>query len=244
MCLFFIALIAIGNLRGVKESGRIFAAPTYLFLTMIGSLILLGIVKLSMGTLHHAATASYQAGWDLEHAAKGIEPLAVVGIFLGLHALASGSTAMTGVEAISNGVPAFRPPEWKNARTTLMWMGGLLGTMFLGISFLAQKVQAVPDPTQQQTVLAEIGRTVYGTTTARPRRVLRPADRHHDGAGARGQHRVRRLPPVGELPGRRRLPAATVHDARTPPGLLERHHRAVPGGGRPGRRVRWRTSPG
>ena len=166
MCLFFIALIAIGNLRGVKESGRIFAAPTYLFLTMIGSLVLLGIVKLSMGTLHHAATASYQAGWDLEHAAKGIEPLAVVGIFLGLHALASGSTAMTGVEAISNGVPAFRPPEWKNARTTLMWMGGLLGTMFLGISFLAQKVQAVPDPTQQQTVLAEIGRTVYGTTTA------------------------------------------------------------------------------
>ena len=72
---------------------------------------------------------------------------------------------MTGVEAISNGVPAFRPPQWKNARTTLMWMGGLLGTMFLGISFLAQKVQAVPDPTQQQTVLAEIGRTVYGTTT-------------------------------------------------------------------------------
>ena len=63
MCLFFIALIAIGNLRGVKESGRIFAAPTYLFLTMIGSLVLLGIVKLSMGTLHHAATASYQAGW-------------------------------------------------------------------------------------------------------------------------------------------------------------------------------------
>ena len=165
MCLFFIALIAIGNLRGVKESGRIFAAPTYLFLTMIGSLILLGLVKLSMGTLGLADTASYSAGWNLEHAANGVEPLAVVGIFLGLHALASGSTAMTGVEAISNGVPAFRPPEWKNARTTLMWMGGLLGTMFVGISFLAQKVQAVPDPTQQQTVLAEIGRTVFGTTT-------------------------------------------------------------------------------
>ena len=165
MCLFFIALIAVGNLRGVKESGRIFAAPTFLFLTMIGSLLLIGMVKLWTGTLHAADTASFSAGWSLEHAAKGVEPLAVVGIFLGLHALASGSTAMTGVEAISNGVPAFRPPEWKNARTTLMWMGGLLGTMFVGISFLAQKVQAVPDPTQQQTVLAEIGRTVYGTTT-------------------------------------------------------------------------------
>ena len=165
MCLFFIALIAIGNLRGVKESGRIFAAPTFLFLTMIGSLVVLGIVKLASGTLQHAATASFQAGWAAENAAKGIEPIAIIGLFLGLHALASGSTAMTGVEAISNGVPAFRPPEWKNARTTLMWMGGLLGAMFLGISFLAQKVQAVPDPTQQQTVLAEIGRTVYGTTT-------------------------------------------------------------------------------
>lgn len=164
MCLFFIALIAVGNLRGVKESGRIFAAPTFLFLTMIGSLLLLGIVKLASGTLQHAATSDFSAGWASEHAAKGIEPLAIVGLFLGLHALASGSTAMTGVEAISNGVPAFRPPEWKNARTTLMWMGGLLGTMFLGISFLAQKVQAVPDPTQQQTVLAEIGRAVYGTT--------------------------------------------------------------------------------
>jgi YD repeat-containing protein len=165
MCLLFIALIAVGNLRGVKESGRVFAAPTFLFLTMIGSLIVIGIVKLAAGTLGHAATGGFRAGWAAEHAAAGVEPLAVVGLFLGLHALASGSTAMTGVEAISNGVPAFRPPEWKNARTTLMWMGGLLGTMFLGISFLAQKVQAVPDPTQQQTVLAEIGRTVYGTST-------------------------------------------------------------------------------
>jgi hypothetical protein len=149
----------------VKESGRIFAAPTFLFLTMIGSLIVIGIVKLASGTLGHAATGGFRAGWAAEHAAAGVEPLAVIGLFLGLHALASGSTAMTGVEAISNGVPAFRPPEWRNARTTLMWMGGLLGTMFLGISFLAQKVQAVPDPTQQQTVLAEIGRTVYGTST-------------------------------------------------------------------------------
>ncbi|MEO8423208.1 MAG: APC family permease [Actinomycetota bacterium] len=165
LCLFFIALIAVGNLRGVKESGRIFAAPTFLFLTMIGSLILLGIVKLASGTLQHAATGGFTAGWASEHSAQGIEPLALVGLFLGLHALASGSTAMTGVEAISNGVPAFRPPEWKNARTTLMWMGALLGTMFLGISFLAQKVQAVPDPTQQQTVLAEIGRAVYGSST-------------------------------------------------------------------------------
>jgi amino acid transporter len=164
ICVFFIALIAVGNLRGVKESGRIFAAPTFLFLAMIGALIVIGLERLASGSLHHAATAPYVAGWASEHAARAVEPLAVVGLFLGLHALASGSTAMTGVEAISNGVPAFRPPEWKNARTTLMWMGGLLGTMFLGISFLAQRVQAVPDPTQKQTVLAEIGRAVYGTS--------------------------------------------------------------------------------
>ena len=240
MCLFFIALIAIGNLRGVKESGRIFAAPTYLFLTMIGSLILLGIVKLSMGTLRHAATASYQAGWALEHAAKGIEPLAVVGLFLGLHALASGSTAMTGVEAISNGVPAFRPPEWKNARTTLMWMGGLLGTMFLGISFLAQKVQAVPDPTQQQTVLAEIGRTVYGTTTLGHVAfyVLQIATTMVLVLAANTA--------FADFP---RLASFQAGDDFLPRQFttrghrlvfLERHHRAVAGGGRAGHRVRRR----
>jgi len=165
LAVFFIALIAVGNLRGVKESGRIFAAPTYLFITMIGSLMIIGIVRLVSGTLDPISSGAYRAGWAAEHAAAGISPIAVIPLFLAMHALASGSTAMTGVEAISNGVPAFKPPEWRNARTTLMWMGAILGTMFLGISLLATHLHTVPDPTEKQTVLAEIGRAIYGTTS-------------------------------------------------------------------------------
>ena len=161
-----IALIAIGNLRGVKESGRIFAAPTYVFITMVMSLIVIGIVRMVGGALHPVAAGAYQAAWAREHALKAITPIAVVPIFLVLHALASGSTAMTGVEAISNGVPAFKPPEWRNARGTLMWMGATLGTMFLGISWLAHRLQVVPDPSEKSTVLADIGRAIYGSRGA------------------------------------------------------------------------------
>ena len=163
MAVTFIALIAIGNLRGVKESGRIFAAPTYVFIAMVMSLIVIGALRMAMGTLHPVPYVAYKLGWATEDTLKGIAPLAVIPIFLTLHALASGSTAMTGVEAISNGVPAFKPPEWRNARTTLMWMGATLGTMFLGISWLSHRLQVVPDPTEKSTVLADIGKTIYGS---------------------------------------------------------------------------------
>ena len=78
------------------------------------------------------------------------ETTGAIGLFLILHAFASGGAAVTGVEAISNGVPAFKPPEWLNARTTLMWMGGLLGVMFLGLSFLAMKLQVMPTRDQDR----------------------------------------------------------------------------------------------
>ncbi len=167
MAVFAIAILAIGNLRGVKESGEIFAAPTYVFITMIFSLLIIGAIRWATGSLHVAATsAAYSAGWleELKGRAATAAILTAVPIGIAMHALASGSTAMTGVEAISNGVPAFKPPEWKNARRTLMVMGATLGTMFLGISVLAQRVQAVPDPTEKDTVLAEIGRAIYGTS--------------------------------------------------------------------------------
>ncbi|MEA2581578.1 MAG: hypothetical protein QOE83_2470 [Actinomycetota bacterium] len=158
----FIALIAVGNLRGVKESGRIFAIPTYVFIAMIFSLLGIGFVRMLTGSLHPVASGLFLQEWITKGQRLGVVALGVVPLSLGLHALASGSTAMTGVEAISNGVPAFRPPEWKNARTTLMAMGITLGTMFLGISFLAKHLQVVPDPNSQTTVLAEIGRAVFG----------------------------------------------------------------------------------
>jgi len=154
----FIALIAIGNLRGVRESGRIFAAPTYLFIAGVGSLIVVGLIELASGNLH-----PLPAGATLPAAASGSGWLAAAGLFVVLHAMASGSTAMTGVEAISNGVPAFRPPEWRNARTTLMIMGTTLAVMFLGISFLAYKLQVAPDLTDRKTVLAMIAQGIYGS---------------------------------------------------------------------------------
>ncbi|MCU1454786.1 MAG: nucleic acid binding OB-fold tRNA/helicase-type [Acidimicrobiales bacterium] len=149
----FIAVIAWGNLRGVKESGRMFAVPTYMFLVSMFALIGLGAFKMIAGTLHKAPLPAHHI--DI---AKG--PLGAVGIFLVLRAFASGGAAMTGVEAISNGVPAFKKPEWKNARSTLMVMGTCLGIMFIGISVLAAKLHTVPSP--KVTVISQIARATLG----------------------------------------------------------------------------------
>ena len=158
----FIALIALGNLRGVKESGRIFAIPTYVFIAMVFSLLGVGFVRMITGTMHPVNSDAFLRVWETKGHVTGLLALSAVPLSLALHALASGSTAMTGVEAISNGVPAFKPPEWKNARTTLMAMGMTLGAMFLGISYLAKRLEVVPDPHKTTTVLAEIGRAVFG----------------------------------------------------------------------------------
>jgi amino acid transporter len=161
----FIVVLSIGNLRGVKESGRLFAAPTYVFISTIFLLLAIGLIKWASGSLTPIPEgAEFAAGWLEEAGIGGVAALTAIPLGVALHALASGSAAMTGVEAISNGVPAFRPPEWRNARTTLMIMGVTLGTMFLGISFLAQQVQAVPDPNDTITVLASIGHSIFGSS--------------------------------------------------------------------------------
>jgi amino acid transporter len=147
----FVALIALGNLRGVKESGRIFAAPTFFFIAMMGVLLGTSFYRLLTGGVHPVHTFSLPAS-HLKNAT----------IFLVLHAFASGGAAVTGVEAISNGVPAFKPPEWRNARTTLMWMGGLLGAMFLGLSIMAARLHVMPDPGEKVTVLAQVASATFG----------------------------------------------------------------------------------
>lgn len=148
----FIALITWGNLRGIKESGRLFAAPTYFFIGMMATLLGVSVYRFVTGSLQPVETFPIPT-----------EELTAVSLFLVLHAFSSGGAAVTGVEAISNGVPAFRKPEWRNARTTLMWMGVILGIMFLGLSLIAAKIQIVPDPHEKVTVLAQIGRAVFGT---------------------------------------------------------------------------------
>ena len=150
----FVVILTLGNLRGVRESGRIFALPTYFFLLMMGVLLSASFVRLFIGTLPEPTSP-----FSLPPTAS-ISGFALV--FLILRAFASGGAAVTGVEAISNGVPAFKPPEWKNALSTLMWMGSLLGAMFFGLSILAARMHIIPDPDEKVTVLAQIARAVFG----------------------------------------------------------------------------------
>jgi amino acid transporter len=159
LSLFFIALIAYGNLRGVRESGKIFAAPTYFFMINMGVLLGLGVAKYLAGDL--PVLGVHEEGM-VEFGDKGTGLLLGATAFVIAKAFASGGSAVTGVEAISNGVPAFRKPAWKNARETLVIMGSGLAVMFLGLSFLASKVKVAPFEDGTPTVLAQIGEAVYG----------------------------------------------------------------------------------
>jgi len=143
-----VAGIAVANIRGVRESGRIFAVPTYFFIASFGVVLVIGFARLVTGTLPPAPTPSLPA----------LEPLAG---FLVLRAFASGCTALTGIEAISNGIPAFRPPEARNAAITLGWMALILATMFVGITVLSNQLGILPRETE--TVVSQIARQLFGT---------------------------------------------------------------------------------
>ena len=151
-----VLLLTVGNLRGIRESGTIFMAPTYLYLFAIFGLIGWGIFQELSGDL-----GTFVAPPSWTEAPEGVG-FAALTLFLVLRAFSSGSAALTGVEAISDGVPAFKPPEWRNARITLSWAAILFGSLFLGISWLATTIQVVPDPSEQQTVLSLITRQVAG----------------------------------------------------------------------------------
>jgi amino acid transporter len=155
----FVVVIAAGNLKGVKESGKVFAVPTYFFIANMGILLAVGAYKLVTGGL--AAHPLDQPG-AVEVGTGGNGIFYGATLFVVMHAFASGGAAVTGVEAISNGVPAFREPAWRNARSTLVVMGSLLGFMFLGLSILASKVTAVPFESGTPTVISQVGEFVYG----------------------------------------------------------------------------------
>jgi amino acid transporter len=163
IALFFIALIAVGNLRGVKESGKVFAVPTYFFMVNMAALMGIGLWKYLADDLpRFDAPVEGQLHWG---AAAGVGFLLGVKLFDVLHAFASGGAAVTGVEAISNGVPAFKEPAWRNARQTLVIMGAGLGVMFVGLSALAAEIRVTPFEGGSPTVIAQIGEAVYGGGT-------------------------------------------------------------------------------
>ncbi len=153
IALVLIGLITIANLRGIKESGRLFAAPTYIYIVMLSALIIYGLYQSYSGDLgrvpfdKEAFDGTRQFGGTLT-------------LFLILKGFSSGAVALTGVEAISNGVPAFRRPESKNAATTLVWMAIVLGTLFFGVSVLAHRLH--PYPSHDQTVFSQMGLLVFG----------------------------------------------------------------------------------
>ncbi|MFN8034565.1 MAG: APC family permease [Acidimicrobiia bacterium] len=162
--LAFIALIAFMNLKGVRESGKAFAAPTYFFIVIMLAMIVIGIVKASGGDLGHfdLSTLHDQIGHKRSVTGTLGQVFAAAGIANVLHAFAVSGTAVTGVEAISNGVTAFRKPEWKNARKTLVIMGCTLGVLFLGLSFLSTKVHPFPTESGYPTVISQVGQQVFG----------------------------------------------------------------------------------
>lgn len=155
MALIFVVLLTLTNLRGLRESGIIFSVPTYAFLATIFTLLIVGGYRYLTGTIVPVSSG--------EHLASVSGVSETIGILFIMKAFAAGCTALTGIEAISDGVPAFKKPEWVNARTTLTVMAVLLTIMFLGITFLAQQYLALPpEPGNPETVLSQIGRGVFG----------------------------------------------------------------------------------
>ena len=142
VCLIFIGLLTLANMRGLKESGQVFAIPTYLFIGMAYLMIALGLIGPSLGWTIHVGEVNQLLPSDYA-GAKATPAIGLLGVFVALRAFANGCSAMTGTEAISNGIPAFRRPESKNAATTLTWMAVILGTLFLGTSALAAKLHVV-----------------------------------------------------------------------------------------------------
>ncbi len=152
IALSLIIFMAVVNLRGVKESGRAFAIPTYFFLGMVLLTIGAGVFKYFTGTLTQVTDVA-----EIAHAGEALQTLT---LFLIMRAFAGGCTALTGVEAISNGITAFKEPRSRNAGITLIWMSIILGVNLLGLTFLAHQVGVMPS--HFETGFSQIGRVIYG----------------------------------------------------------------------------------
>ena len=150
LAVIFVLLVMLVNLRGVKESGITFAIPTYFFVAMMFLTVGVGLVRMFSGTLGTVVDPP-----ELEV----VQTMQVVTLFLLLHAFSSGTAALTGIEAISNGIMAFREPRSRNAAITLVWMALILGSLFLGITYLANQIAAVPS--DMETVISQLARTVF-----------------------------------------------------------------------------------
>ena len=157
LCVGFIIIVTLANLRGIKESGALFAPPTYLYVLSLASLIIVGLYRVyfqDLGPIDHSDAFAQEL----------LSEQKTLTLFFFLKAFSSGAVALTGIEAVADGVPAFEKPEAKNASKTLMWMAVILGTSFFGLSVLAQKIQPIKDHEGEIkiTALAQMAEQVYG----------------------------------------------------------------------------------
>lgn len=147
----FIGLLAIANLRGIREAGVLFAGPTYFYVLSVFGVLAVGLYKLATGDLPAPVPPPV-----------AVQQTELLSAFLILRAFSSGSVALTGTEAVANGVPAFRKPESLNARIVLIAMGTLFGVLFIGISFLSTRVGLQPDASETQSILSMLTRSLVG----------------------------------------------------------------------------------
>jgi amino acid transporter len=155
-----ILLMCFGNLRGLKEAGRSFAVPTFLFAGSVILMIVVGLIREVMGNLKQVDPATLHGAYHLGSSSEGLISVAL--IFTLLRAFANGGASLTGIEAVSDSVGAFRPPEGVNARQVLMMEGAILGTLVAGISWLAHVTHATPYLSGYPTVLAQEANLVFG----------------------------------------------------------------------------------
>ena len=155
--LILIALLTVANLRGIKESGQLFAVPTYIYIVMIGALVGYGLFRAVFQDLGPIAFNPEEFEGEREVGGQ-------LALFMLLKGFSSGAVALTGIEAIAVGVPAFRQPVSRNAATTLTWMAIILGTLFFGTAALASELH--PFPSHQETVFSQMGRAVFGSGPA------------------------------------------------------------------------------
>jgi amino acid transporter len=150
LALFFVLIITLGNLRGIREAGTIFAIPSYFFIFSFGGMLAYGTIRLALGADLHAPLPP-----------NPVEPgTQALTLFLLLRAFASGCAALTGIEAVANGVPSFKPPESRNAATTQVWMAVILMIFFVGTTLLAHQFSI--EPSESKTVVAQIAENLFG----------------------------------------------------------------------------------
>jgi amino acid transporter len=157
-----VVLIAYANLRGVREAGRVFALPTYFFVTNMAILIVVGAIRAIDGSLHAHPLTGHAGSAPIGKPGTGL--LLGATVFVVMRAFASGGSALTGTEAISNGVSVFRKPEARNARITMLWMSTILGSLVLGVGVLAAITHPTPYLNGTPTVVSQIAKYVYGTS--------------------------------------------------------------------------------